>query len=49
MKIVLENNQKLFFTSDTHYAHNNIVRWRIGAAPIVREIAGSIPALTTNT
>lgn len=25
MKIVLENNQKLFFTSDTHYAHKNIV------------------------
>jgi calcineurin-like phosphoesterase family protein len=25
MKIVLENNQKLFFTSDTHYSHSNIV------------------------
>jgi len=24
MKIVLENNQKLFFTSDTHFGHSNI-------------------------
>lgn len=26
MKIVLENNQKLFFTSDTHFGHSNICR-----------------------
>lgn len=26
MKIVLENNQRIFFTSDTHYSHQNIVR-----------------------
>ena len=26
MKIVLEKGQKLFFTSDTHYGHNNICR-----------------------
>ena len=26
MKITLEKNQKLFFTSDTHYAHSNICR-----------------------
>ena len=26
MKIVLEKNQNLFFTSDTHYGHTNICR-----------------------
>lgn len=26
MKIILENNQKLFFTSDTHFGHSNICR-----------------------
>ena len=26
MKLTLEKNQKLFFTSDTHYAHTNICR-----------------------
>ena len=35
MKIVLENGQGLFFTSDTHYAHTNIAgesvsRWQRG-------------------
>ncbi len=40
MKIVLENNQKLFFTSDTHYAHSNIcsatTKWE-GASNMTRE------------
>jgi len=26
MKIILEKNQNLFFTSDTHYNHSNICR-----------------------
>lgn len=40
MKIVLEKNQKLWFTSDTHYNHSNIcratTRW-VGADNVTRD------------
>jgi hypothetical protein len=36
------------YTFLTVWRDRQTVRWRIGDAPIVREISGSIPVLTTN-